>query len=109
MCSTGAVILAGFISAIKAVGLPLKDHRLVFFGAGSAGIGVADAILELYAEEGISAEDGKKHFWFVDSKGLVTTTRGDELQDHKKPWARSMVFLSLVILLFFLITVTRGL
>jgi malate dehydrogenase (oxaloacetate-decarboxylating)(NADP+) len=86
---TGAVILAGFISAVRALGKPLKSHRLVFLGAGSAGIGVADAIVSLFVEEEkLSLEEARKHFWFVDSKGLVTTTRGDELASHKKNYAR---------------------
>ncbi|KYQ94253.1 NADP-dependent malate dehydrogenase (oxaloacetate-decarboxylating) [Tieghemostelium lacteum] len=85
---TGSVILSGFINAVRAVQKPLKDHRLVFLGAGSAGIGVADCIMTLFEEQGVSKEDARKCFWFVDSKGLITTTRGDELTPQKKSYAR---------------------
>ena len=34
-------------------------------------------------------EDARKRVWMVDSKGLITTTRGDKLPEHKKAYARS--------------------
>eukprot|EP01132_Coremiostelium_polycephalum_P000887 gene887-1110_t len=86
---TGAVILSGFINAVRAIREPLKNHRLVFLGAGSAAIGVADCILTLFEEQGISKEEARKCFWFVDSKGLITTTRGDTLTEQKKAYARN--------------------
>ncbi|EFA83632.1 NADP-dependent malate dehydrogenase [Heterostelium album PN500] len=86
---TGSVILAGFINAVRATQIPLKDHRMVFFGAGSAGIGVADCIVSLMEEQGMTKEEARKRFWFVDSKGLITTNRGDELAEHKKAYART--------------------
>eukprot|EP01133_Synstelium_polycarpum_P014805 gene14805-17504_t len=88
---TGSVILSGFINAVRAVQIPLADHRLVFFGAGSAGIGVADCIMTLFKEAGLTEEEARKRFWFVDSKGLITNNRGDELQEHKKLYARTDV------------------
>ncbi|EGG16759.1 NADP-dependent malate dehydrogenase [Cavenderia fasciculata] len=88
---TGSVILSGFINCIRAVQKPITEHRLVFLGAGSAGIGVADCIMTLFQEAGMSEEDARKCFWFVDSKGLITTTRGDELTRYKKAYARGDV------------------
>ncbi|KAH8606232.1 Malic enzyme N terminal domain [Trypanosoma vivax] len=46
---TGAVIAAGFLNAIHASGLPIEDHRIVVFGAGSAAVGVAQFIVDLVA------------------------------------------------------------
>jgi malate dehydrogenase (oxaloacetate-decarboxylating)(NADP+) len=87
---TGSVIAAGFINALKLVGLPPADHRFVFYGAGSAGTGVASAIVNILVEEfHLTPEAARKKFWFFDTKGLVTTTRGDTLQSHKIPWART--------------------
>jgi malic enzyme len=88
---TGAVIAAGFINAVKCIQVNLHEIRLVFFGAGSAGIGVADSIVRVMQEKGMSIEEGRKRFWFVDSKGLVTTNRGDILEKHKIPYARNDV------------------
>jgi malate dehydrogenase (oxaloacetate-decarboxylating)(NADP+) len=84
---TGAVITAGFINAVKLSGLPLVKHRLVFFGAGSAAYGVANQILNLFEDVGISREEARKSFYFVDSKGLITRDR-QKLEPHKVEFAR---------------------
>jgi len=85
---TGAVIMGGIIGAVKQSGVDPKDHRAVFLGAGSAGVGVAQQIVEYFVREGMTEEDAKKCFWLVDSKGLVTSDRGDKLADHKVYFAR---------------------
>ncbi|OCK82802.1 hypothetical protein K432DRAFT_402607 [Lepidopterella palustris CBS 459.81] len=85
---TGAVIVGGFINAVKASGVPAKDHRAVFLGAGSAGVGVAKQIVEYFIKEGLTEDEARKKFWFVDSNGLVTLDRGDKLAEHKVYFAR---------------------
>jgi malate dehydrogenase (oxaloacetate-decarboxylating)(NADP+) len=65
---TGAVILAGAIRAFKITGIPLKDQRILFFGAGSSGVGVAETISKYFEKQGISEADAKAMFWLVDSK-----------------------------------------
>lgn len=65
---TGAVILGGFINAVRVSGIAPKDQRAVFFGAGSAGVGVAKQIVEYFKKEGLSEHDAKRRFWMVDSK-----------------------------------------
>nr|POE93671.1 nadp-dependent malic enzyme [Quercus suber] len=84
---TGAVITGGFINAVKQSGVASKDHRAVFLGAGSAGVGVAKQLTEFFMKEGLSEEEAKKRFWLVDSQGLVTSDRG-KLADHKVYFAR---------------------
>jgi malate dehydrogenase (oxaloacetate-decarboxylating)(NADP+) len=86
---TGAVIVGGFITAIKASGRPVRDHKAVFLGAGSAGVGVAKQIVEFFKKEGLTEEEARQKFWFVDSNGLVTSDRGDKLADHKVYFARN--------------------
>jgi malate dehydrogenase (oxaloacetate-decarboxylating)(NADP+) len=85
---TGAVIVGGFINAIRASGVPAKDHRAIFLGAGSAGTGVAQQIVQYFIKEGLSEEEARRKFWFVDSNGLVTKDRGDKLAVHKVEFAR---------------------
>ncbi|KAF2123403.1 hypothetical protein P153DRAFT_371722 [Dothidotthia symphoricarpi CBS 119687] len=85
---TGAVIVGGFINAVKASGVPVKDHKAIFLGAGSAGVGVARQIVEFFIKEGLTEEEARRKFWFVDSQGLVTKDRGDKLADHKVYFAR---------------------
>ena len=86
---TGAVILGGFINAVKQSGVPAADQRAVFLGAGSAGVGVAKQLVEFFMKEGLSEEQAKNCFWLVDSRGLVTNDRGDKLADHKVYFSRS--------------------
>ncbi|KAJ5990763.1 hypothetical protein N7499_011309 [Penicillium canescens] len=85
---TGAVILGGVINAVKRSGLPCKEHRAVFFGAGSAGVGVARQIVEFFMREGMTEDEARNCFYLVDTKGLVTADRGDKLADHKVYFAR---------------------
>lgn len=85
---TGAVILAGMISAVKRTGILVKDQRAVFFGAGSAGVGVAKQIVEFFMREGLTEDEARRCFWLVDTKGLITNDRGDRLADHKVYFSR---------------------
>ena len=86
---TGAVVLAGIISAVKRTGVPVKDQRAVFFGAGSAGVGVAKQIVEYFMREGLTEDEARRCFWLVDTKGLVTNDRGDKLAEHKVYFSRN--------------------
>jgi malate dehydrogenase (oxaloacetate-decarboxylating)(NADP+) len=69
---TGSVILGGFINAARlsaeASGRDLKDHRILFMGAGSAGVGVAKQLLSFFKNLGMSEEDAKERVWLVDTK-----------------------------------------
>ncbi|KAK0720068.1 hypothetical protein B0H67DRAFT_175303 [Lasiosphaeris hirsuta] len=86
---TGAVVLAGYIGAVNLSGVPVEEQRLVFMGAGSAGVGVAKQLVEYYTKRGLSEQAAKDKFWLVDTKGLVTKDRGDKLAEHKKYFART--------------------
>lgn len=86
---TGAVILGGIINAVKRSGVPCKDQRAVFLGAGSAGVGVAKQIVAFFMREGLTEDEARACFYLVDTKGLVTTDRGDKLADHKVYFART--------------------
>ncbi|KAI8319889.1 hypothetical protein GQ54DRAFT_292164 [Martensiomyces pterosporus] len=86
---TGSVILSGFINAIRLAGIPAKDQRILFVGAGSAGVGVAKQLVDyLVMEHKIPEEQAKAMFWFVDSRGVINANRGDKLADHKIYFAR---------------------
>ncbi len=86
---TGAVALAGLLGAMRHLQEDLADQRVVFFGAGSAAVGIAEMICAGMCEEsGISMEEARERFWLLDSRGLVTAARSAELQAHKLPYAR---------------------
>lgn len=89
---TGAVVLSGFINAAKlssiASGLPPNEQRILFFGAGSAGVGVAKQLLSFFKLEGLPEDQARERIWLVDSQGLVYDERGT-LPEHKKCWSIS--------------------
>ncbi|MCW8383276.1 NAD-dependent malic enzyme [Streptomyces justiciae] len=84
---TGAVNLAAVLSGVRASGLPLREHRVVVFGAGTAGIGVADQLRDALAADGLGHEDATRRFWAVDRYGLLTQDQ-DGLRDFQLPYAR---------------------
>lgn len=85
---TGAITLAALLSAMQISGQPLRDQRVVIFGAGTAGIGNADQICAAMIREGLSTEEAKRHFWCVDIQGLLTDSMGDALRDFQVSYAR---------------------
>jgi malate dehydrogenase (oxaloacetate-decarboxylating)(NADP+) len=86
---TGAVIMGGVIGAVKESGISPRDHRAVFLGSGSAGVGVAKQIVAYFMHEGLTEDEARSCFYLVDSKGLVTSDRGDQLADHKIYFSRN--------------------
>jgi malate dehydrogenase (oxaloacetate-decarboxylating) len=84
---TGAVNLAAILSAARASGVPLRDQRVVIFGAGTAGIGVADQIRDALVEAGLRCEEATGRIWCVDRYGLLTED-ADGLRDFQAPYAR---------------------
>jgi malate dehydrogenase (oxaloacetate-decarboxylating) len=84
---TGAIGLAAAISAARVCGTPLRNQRIVIFGAGTAGIGVADQIRNAMVREGLSMEDAARCFWCVDKQGLLMAGVPG-LRDFQIPYAR---------------------
>jgi malate dehydrogenase (oxaloacetate-decarboxylating) len=85
---TGAITLAAAISAVRVCGTPLRNQRVVIFGAGTAGVGIADQIRGAMVREGLSEEDAATRFWCVDRQGLLTTAMADHLADYQMVYAR---------------------
>src|SRR6202790_508640 len=69
MQGTGAITLAAVVSAVRVCGAPLRNQRVVIFGAGTAGVGVADQIRAAMVREGLSQGDAARRFWLVDVDG----------------------------------------
>ncbi|KAK7734015.1 NAD-dependent malic enzyme, mitochondrial [Cytospora paraplurivora] len=85
---TGCVTLAAIMSGLHITGQKLRDMRVVIFGSGSAGCGIADQIRDaIVAESDCSKDDAAKQIWLVDKPGLLTTATS--LNDAQKPFARS--------------------
>ena len=85
---TAAVVLGAVVGASKVAGKSIKEHQIVFVGAGSAAIGVADYLRVAMVEEGLSENDARARFWIVDKDGLLHSDRRD-LSEEQKTYARA--------------------
>jgi malate dehydrogenase (oxaloacetate-decarboxylating) len=88
MQGTGAITLAATLSAIKVTGVPMRAQKLVVFGAGTAGVGIADQIRDAMIRDGASPEQAAAQVWLVDKQGLLTSDMPD-LRDYQRPYART--------------------
>jgi malate dehydrogenase (oxaloacetate-decarboxylating) len=84
---TAAVVLAAVMSAIKVVGGRMRDQKIVVFGAGTAGCGIADLIRNAMMGDGLSAEAAARQFWCVDRQGLLVDDMAD-VRDFQRQYAR---------------------
>jgi malate dehydrogenase (oxaloacetate-decarboxylating)(NADP+) len=89
---TSSVVLAGLYSAVRITKRPLIDQKFLFFGAGEAGTGTADLIVDQLKAEGLSEQEARNRCWFIDSQGLVVERRTD-LAEHKRPYAHDHPFI----------------
>jgi malate dehydrogenase (oxaloacetate-decarboxylating) len=85
---TAAVVLGTVVGASKVAGKSIKEHQIVFVGAGSAAIGVADYLRVAMLEEGLSEDEARARFWIVDKDGLLHSDRRD-LSEEQKTYARA--------------------
>lgn len=65
--------LAALLSAIGVTKSSLKDQKIVVYGAGSAGLGIAHQIRDAMMEtDGLDREEANGRFWLIDKEGLIT-------------------------------------
>jgi len=86
---TGGVTLAGLIYALKITGGQLKEQRVLFLGAGSAAIGLADLIVAGMGEQGVTPAAARQQIRMFDTQGLVVAGRPG-LAAHKLPYAHTL-------------------
>ncbi|RSX55211.1 malate oxidoreductase [Bifidobacterium dolichotidis] len=87
MQGTGAIVMAAVMSGLKITHSTFADQRLVVFGAGTAGSGMADQIAAAMVREGLSEDEAKARVWLVDINGLVTDDMKN-LPNYQQPYAR---------------------
>jgi len=83
---TAAVTLAGILGALRISGGTLEQQKVLFVGAGSANIGIADLVATAMAETGMGIEAARKQLWLMDSKGLIVEGR-ERVKPHAQIYA----------------------
>ena len=69
---TAAVSVGSLIAASRAAGKQLKDQKVAFLGAGSAGCGIAEQIVAQMVAEGLTDAQARSQIYMVDRFGLLT-------------------------------------
>ena len=87
MQGTGAIVIAAVISGMKVTGQNFADQRLVVYGAGTAGTGMADQIRAGMVRDGLSPDEARSRIWLIDRAGLVTDDM-EGLPDYQRAYAR---------------------
>ncbi|MFD0136110.1 NAD-dependent malic enzyme [Streptomyces sp. NPDC127159] len=87
MQGTGAITLAAALAAVKVAGVRMRDQRLVVFGAGTAGVGIADQLRDAMIRDGAEPEQAVSQVWLIDKQGLLTRDMTD-LRDFQQTYAR---------------------
>ena len=86
---TAGVTLSGLVNALKITGQALENQRILFVGAGSAGIGLANLIVSAMVQEGLTLDSARERIRLFDTQGLVVADRPG-LAAHKRPFAHKL-------------------
>ena len=84
---TGIVTLAGILGGLNITGEKLADQTYLCFGAGTAGCGIANRVLQEFVDQGMSCEEARGRFYLVDRQGLLFDDM-DDLTPEQRPFAR---------------------
>ncbi|MDT0611011.1 NAD-dependent malic enzyme [Streptomyces lancefieldiae] len=87
MQGTGAITLAAALSAVEVGGVPMREQKLVVFGAGTAGVGIADQLRDAMVRDGAGRRQATAQVWLIDKPGLLTRDTSG-LRDFQQPYAR---------------------
>jgi len=88
MQGTGAIALASVVSGARVTRTRLRDQRIVIFGAGTAGIGIADQLLQAMVADGLDAGSARARIWCLGRQGLLL--EGQRIRDFQMPYARPL-------------------
>jgi malate dehydrogenase (oxaloacetate-decarboxylating) len=81
------VVLAAVLSGARISGSRPAEQRIVLFGAGTAGLGIADQLRAALVADGLTAAEATARLWCLDRFGLLTAGRS-EMRQGQVPYAR---------------------
>src|SRR3977135_2535180 len=82
------MVLAAAMAGIRVAGTRPSEQRVVIFGAGTAGVGIADQLRAVMIGDGLTEDEATERFWLGDKQGLLVDDMSD-LRDFQQPYARS--------------------
>ena len=85
---TGAVVVAAVYGGCHVTGVSLRDQKAIVFGAGTAGIGVADQVRDAMVADGATIEQATSQIWPIDKQGLLFDDM-DDLRGFQIPYAKN--------------------
>ncbi len=88
---TASIVVGALLSGITASGIPLTKQKVAVLGAGSAGVGISNLIVNAMIEEGISRDEALNNIFLVDRYGLIT----DQVEslDFQQPFLKPLATL----------------
>ena len=84
---TAAVAAGTLLAAMQSTGGFLADQRIVVFGAGTAGIGIASLLFRLLVDAGVPEAEARRRFYAIDRPGLLVDDMADVLA-FQRPFAQ---------------------
>ena len=84
---TASVALAAILAASKMKNETLKDQKIVIFGGGSAGTGIAQILLEAFEQKGLTKQDALERIYIVDKYGLIHSN-SPEIHENQKTFVK---------------------
>uniref|UniRef100_A0A0K0CVY8 Malic enzyme n=1 Tax=Angiostrongylus cantonensis TaxID=6313 RepID=A0A0K0CVY8_ANGCA len=87
---TAAVAVAGLIATTRVTKVKLSQNKIVFFGAGEAGLGIAELCVRQMMDEGLTEEEARGNIFLLNSKGLITKDRAHTLTVRHQKFAKDL-------------------
>lgn len=92
---TAAVTLAGIYTSCRITRKKFSDLNIMFLGTGSAAGGIAELMVDAFCAVGLSRRQAQERLWFIDRKGLVTSSN-ENIKPRIKPYAHEHATCSFV-------------
>jgi malate dehydrogenase (oxaloacetate-decarboxylating)(NADP+) len=80
---TGSVMVAGLVNALRTTGGRMPDQRVLFLGAGSAAVGMANMAASAMEMEGLASREARERIWMFDVNGLLESSRTDLIAEQE--------------------------
>jgi malate dehydrogenase (oxaloacetate-decarboxylating) len=74
---TAATAVGALLAAVRATGIHLSEHRVVLYGVGAAGSGIAEMLVRAIMAEGLDEASARRCIWPIDRDGLILADMPD--------------------------------